>query len=438
MRRSGSRSNQALRLLQLLEAEFPGVVGEYRSRLDPEQSAGPDLEEDVARSSGRVALRRVERKPSLFDYQEELAQKAVDCCLAEYPANVALLSLPTGAGKTRTAMTAVLRLLARREFTHVAWLAPTRELLGQAFETAQSLWWDDFEAPDVDLIRADVLGAFPIGIAEAVFFATPQMIAARALRPRKLPDFQVIVFDEAHHVPAPTFTRAVTKLRDVAGGAGVLGLSATPGRSIANETERLTDFFQGRLLWSERLQPNPIRVLQRRGVLSRLNFRRIPIANKVTIGGVRLRRFRALIDLVARLARREERALVFAETVDLGVAMVTVLRRMSVTAEMISAATPVTEREQVLKQFENGTIRVIVNRSVLAAGYDCPAVRHVVIGTLIRSAVLFEQVVGRASRGPSIGGNARSTVWELDDHRALHGLPASYYRYDDYDWTSLH
>ena len=90
-----------------------------------------------------------------------------------------------------------------------------------------------------------------------------------------------------------------------------------------------------------------------------------------------------------------------------------------------------------LRAFERGDLSVIVNKRLLATGYDCPTVRHVILATRIGSAILFEQIVGRATRGPLVGGHARSTVWEFDDHLAAHGLPQSYYRYSDYDWEGI-
>jgi DNA repair protein RadD len=80
--------------------------------------------------------------------------------------------------------------------------------------------------------------------------------------------------------------------------------------------------------------------------------------------------------------------------------------------------------------------QVLANQHLLAVGYDCPAVTDVVIQNKISSLILFEQIVGRAARGPLTGGSRVASVWEFEDHLALHGLPQSYYRYRDYDWTS--
>ena len=36
-----------------------------------------------------------------------------------------------------------------------------------------------------------------------------------------------------------------------------------------------------------------------------------------------------------------------------------------------------------------------------------------------------------------MGGNAIATVWQFEDHLSLHGLPASYHRYEEFDWKPV-
>ena len=69
-------------------------------------------------------------------------------------------------------------------------------------------------------------------------------------------------------------------------------------------------------------------------------------------------------------------------------------------------------------------------------GYDCPAVSNVVLTMPIGSVTLFEQLVGRASRGPATGGTAQSKIWQLDDHLTIHDYPKSYSRYREFDWSN--
>jgi superfamily II DNA or RNA helicase len=82
-----------------------------------------------------------------------------------------------------------------------------------------------------------------------------------------------------------------------------------------------------------------------------------------------------------------------------------------------------------LERFAAGQISVLLNKNILATGYDCKSITDVVLATPVRSAVLWEQIVGRVSRGPAVGGTDVGVVWEIDDHRRMHGELLSYARY---------
>src|SRR2546430_12566192 len=136
-------------------------------------------------------------------------QDALAAWLAEGSAGVVVL--PTGAGKTFVAAMAIVE-------TGLWTLAvvPTIDLLQQwrtALATALSLNIDD-------------IGTFGRG-EEELKPITIITYDSAALYPRELSRFGLLIFDECHHLPAPTYRllaeSAFTPLR--------LGLSATPERS---------------------------------------------------------------------------------------------------------------------------------------------------------------------------------------------------------------
>ena len=433
------RRNPHHRLLRDLEVHYPGITGDYES--DPEAADESD-EEDVE-ALARLALRGADAAPEMFDYQSDLVAQFESVCRSSPRSNVALLALPTGSGKTRTAVVALLRLFTKGHARTALWLAPTRELLSQAVATARAAWVAYRAAVDVELVRADRLRRYPDDLVCGILFATPHLVAARIKR-GEAPNPDIVVFDEAHHVEAPAFRHVVEQLRGRKRPA-VIGLSATPGRTDEKQTERLVDFFQGRLLRSEVLDPNPVRALQRRGVLAKVGFRDIPVAARSRLPRARVSlealsldtdRFHAVVRLAARVSR-EGRCLVFTASVGYAHVAAAALRREGVAARAVSAYSPDDVRRDTLRDFERGALSTVLNKALLATGYDCPAIGHVILATPMRSAIMFEQVVGRASRGPLVGGNAHSTVWQFEDHLAMHGLPQSYYRYADYDWKAL-
>lgn len=371
-----------------------------------------------------IRLIRENTFPILFDYQRELVAQVGDVVATR---SAALLSLPTGGGKTRTGITAVLEGMAKGQCRRVVWLAPTVELLQQAMGQFEVLWHDFGSAPDIVLTRQRVRDAKYL-----VWLTTPQTVKSMISSSRSLGLWDVVVFDEAHQLGAPTFKSAVEALRDSGGNAAVVGMSATPGRVTAGETVELVEFFNRRLLRSAKLGPNPIATLQKRGVLAQLRFRRFSAQQ---VGKSRESERIVIASRAAKeLVRRGRHVLVFAASVAGAYLLQDVLLGAGVSAMAIDSGLSQSKRLAAIASFGRRDVTVLINQRVLATGYDCPAVTDVFLLTEIGSPILFEQIVGRGARGPLTGGASIATIWEFDDHLKLHGLPSSYYRYRDYSW----
>ena len=150
-------------------------------------------------------------------YQAE----ALDCWRAAHHAGVVVL--PTGAGKTLVAALAIDAL----RLTTLA-VVPTLDLLAQWREALKT-------ALGLDAAQIGVFG----GGAKELAPITVITYDSAALYPRELRRFGLLLFDECHHLPAPTYRLiaegAFTPLR--------LGLSATPER--ADQTHEDLAFLIG-------------------------------------------------------------------------------------------------------------------------------------------------------------------------------------------------
>ncbi len=371
-----------------------------------------------------LRLVRSETLPELFDYQQDLADEVQGVVTHR---SAALLSLPTGGGKTRTGVVSVLTAMASGECSRVAWLAPSVELLDQAIGAFRLVWKDYGSAPDISLSRRLTRRG-----ENRIWLTTPQAVYALMSRSRSLGEWDVVLFDEAHQLGARTYKEAV---RALMGGArtALVGLSATPGRTSPEETSELVELFGGHLLRSRRLGANPVAELQRRGVLAQLRFRRF---SERDIGKEHEAERLAIAAKAAQeLHRRGRHVLVFSASVAGAYLLQDILNGIQVPAQAVEAGQSITERTTAIDSFAARETAVLINQRLLATGYDCPAVTDVFLLAEIGSAILFEQMVGRAARGPRTGGSRSATVWEFDDHLSLHGLPSSYYRYRDYDWS---
>jgi DNA repair protein RadD len=382
----------------------------------------------------------------LFDYQRELVDGMSCVVKSKFPENVSIVALPTGGGKTRTAVWAILELLGAGVIAKPLWLAPTRELLEQALATFELLWKVNPSVESLSLVRCHVGGEPLAKDTRVVSFMTPQMLHQRTQKtPSYLRRTDLIIFDEAHHALAPTYQSAIKTQRPRA--TALVGLSATPGRSTEQGTEGLVDLFGSRLVRSSLLGDQPVKALQERGILSLLEFHRIKLGKKwpglaIERKGagkscreleVNTARFDAVIAKCIELSR-EGKVLVFAGSISHANALAAVLLGRDISAASISSQTPDRQRRETLDRFQNGDIRVLVNKQLLATGYDCPTITDAVLAVPISSSILFEQIVGRVSRGPKVGGNEIGRVWQLDDNLSINGYPSSYYRFRDFNW----
>lgn len=396
-------------------------------QIDPSLVIVPAVEDFDADTEDRVRvneLRRAEQRPQYFDYQRELVIAGLQIL---QDGSRGLISLPTGGGKTRTAVGSVLEFMAADSSASVIWIAPTLELLDQAHDTCVSLWQMHGSVGDIELTRKAQKPS-----AGLVWFTTPQGLSA-VDSTEKLLGWAGVIFDEAHQIAAPTFSSATESVLSRNPSCGLLGLSATPGRSASGEIEVLADMFSRNLLVSEILGSNPVRFLQRRGVLSRLQFRAIDDTGMWVSPG--LPRSTAAIETITEIANAGRQVLVFAQSVAESEALALVLTSAGISASHVDGQISEYSRRNRINRFASRKTSVLINQRLLSTGYDCPAVSDVVVIPRVSSAILFEQMVGRAARGPRTGGSGLSTIWQFDDHLAIHGLPQSYYRYKDYEWS---
>lgn len=74
------------------------------------------------------------------------------------------------------------------------------------------------------------------------------------------------------------------------------------------------------------------------------------------------------------------------------------LRHKGINAAIVSAQTKKDERDRVVNEFKDGTIKVVANVGVLSTGFDYPALDTIILGRPTKSLALYYQMVGRAIR----------------------------------------
>lgn len=320
----------------------------------------------------------------LRDYQVA----ALDACRREYARGKRwpLLVLPTGAGKTATAVDACVRAAKKGE--RVLWTAPRRELVTQAAETIRRAGID----PGVILAdheRGDT--ASPIQVAGL------QTLLAK---PRDTwPDASFVVSDEAHHVVSDEWSQ-IAKGYPTARG---IGLTATPERG---DGRSLGDAFDALVVGAT------IAELTARGFL-------VPCD---VVAPARKLRGLATDPAAAVLKHAEGRpTVVFCTNVKHARDVADELHREGITAACVDGQMPNDRREEALARFAAGGLQVLTNVSVLTEGWDAPIAAVAVLARGCSSASLYLQIVGRILRPAP--GKTRALLVDLTGCVHTHGLP---------------
>ena len=368
----------------------------------------------------------------LFDYQRRAVDQLLP--LLENGHRRAVLHLPTGAGKTRTAMHVVAYWLRQAEPSVVVWLASSDELLAQARTAFADAWshlgnrsikigamWGS-QMPDLDAFDD---GFLAIGLQKgwAVMSRNSEWLGRLSGRVR------LVVFDEAHQCIAATY-RWITDELTVDYRCSLLGLTATPGRTWADidRDGELARYFAESKVTLDVPGDNPIQYLTDKGYLARATFTKLSAErdedNRSSRNGHPAdnssseRYLTAVLDAIeAFLDAAKRRLLVFAASVEQAKLLAGILAARGKRCEVVTAQTPSDRRRRVIRDFTTPTTdsMVILNYGVLTTGFDAPGIDAVVIARPTLSLVLYSQMVGRALRGPKAGGTKDCAIVTVVD-----------------------
>ena len=382
----------------------------------------------------------------LFTHQRMAARQVTSFLTGD--TRRALLHMPTGSGKTRTAMNLIAEHLRVHEPTLVVWLAHSQELCTQAIEEFITAWlhlgnreintyryWGDHEI-DVHSISDGFVVA---GLSKAFETAKRQIQFITELG-RKT---SLVIMDEAHSAVAETFSILLDALVIQRRETALLGLTATPGRSWLNmdADEQLAKFFAyQKVTLSVAGYGSPVDYLVAEGYLAQTEFTsllhdgtteltvtdlkdiesRLEIPRRVLrkLAEDDQRNLRIFLE-IERLAKLHKRILVFAATVEHSDLIAAVLRTRGYDARSVTSKGSSTDRTIAIQRYKHKThnVRILCNFGVLTTGFDAPQTSAAVIARPTKSLVLYSQMVGRAIRGRKAGGNESAEIVTIVDRQ---------------------
>jgi superfamily II DNA or RNA helicase len=420
-----------------------------------------------------------EALPPLHDYQQGAHDRLRALLARRARGRTALLSLPTGAGKTRVVVEAICDHLAEAagEISGaVLWIAQSAELQLQAWECFREVW----QVPPRRADRTVVRRVQPLvlvriwggrdpetvpGVSdqpEVIIASVDQLASWVRRRPGAIDGlrerrYACVVIDEAHGVITNEFRavleafglKTVRRWLPARNAPLLIGMTATPWRAASEQDAALRRFFSHQLVTPQALGRHPVARLQRRGMLSQVvheriripwvppmtasqrdhveRFHEIPAEYLEQLAGFAARN-REIVRRVAKAARTAK-TLVFACSIEHAETLATCLDELlgHGSALAVTSTTPRGERALAIERFRApGALRVLCTVGVLAAGFDAPTVGAVVVTRPTMSAAHYEQMVGRGLRGPLNGGTRKCKVIDVQDE----GLPDGILSYE--------
>ncbi|MFN8044756.1 MAG: DEAD/DEAH box helicase family protein [Dermatophilaceae bacterium] len=402
----------------------------------------------------REAELEVEGPPVLGDlheFQRSIANRVHELLDPASEMRRGLLSLPTGAGKTRVAVQALVEYMSQADTEiRILWLAETDELCEQATQTWSQVW------------RAKGRPGTPMTLSRLWAGNEPnerdghQVVVASLAKldtvvKRNNGDWEetygwlvnpsIIVVDEAHRSIGQQYTRTLSAMggtkRVAEMTTPLLGLTATPFRGFnATETEQLANRYHRNLL-DEGVFPGDdvYGYLQDHGVLARINhrelrgadlelthdelehankMRRLPESVENRLGKNDERNteiVRAVLDLA-----EDETALLFATSVENAKVLAALLTYNGVEARAVAGTTDPHARRRYVEDFKAKRVRVLTNYNVFTEGFDVPKVDAVFITRPTFSPNVYQQMIGRGLRGPLNGGKEEVLIVNVADN----------------------
>lgn len=444
--------------------KFSRIFPEYASLVNIETESSENLEFlkvlpytnlkpfDFDNSNEKVFL-------NLHFYQKNAKYELFDSLIIRNSPS-ALLQLPTGAGKTKTAVEFLvdyLRILdtSLSNRRKVVWVSHSSELCQQSKSAFINCWQyrGDRVLNIIEFFGKSKIEDLLIKDEESdsIVFASFQKMYSQLHKSivnfdKFFEDTSFIVIDEAHISIAPTYLTVLEKLKSFSANSKLLGLTATPGRSKVlsdkDDNKFLAEIYSSNLVTlrdetGHKLK-NPIAFLQQLKFLAKLDFITLDVSSKVIKGQENEmllsdgERNLTLVMKTKDLLNTHKKVMLFAGSVQHARFLNSAFQYLNIRSAVIDSNMNRSNRNILLEEFKLGNIELMINYGVLSTGVDVPQLDAVVIARPITSIVLFSQIIGRALRGVNNGGREKNTILSLRDN--VVGSPDFIYKYWEENW----
>lgn len=404
----------------------------------------------------------------LLDYQFLIKQRILNELNSNIDLNRMLVHMPTGTGKTKTTMHTIINYFIRtmKKQGLIIWIAHTKELLEQAYDTFCSVWKHlGQEFVNVYKFWGDSSLTFDKEINGIVFCSIQKLSAIDKTNTflNLKSKIKLIIFDEAHKAAANDTRKIIESLMIKKEGMcnrNLIGLTATPGRTTLNSDENLllASMFGNKLISIDtgllnkinmskvqaqfvKEEKDIIKYFQNRKILSKIrkeeleyeaifDDKELKILQKMInlstdedysmqalqILGANRSRNKTILKRLRELYVEKIPTIVFGCSVEHCRLLSSILSIEGIDNSLVISDMKPNEREDAIRRFKQNEVSIIVNWGVLTTGFDSTNIRCVFIARPTKSVVLYSQMIGRGLRGPEMGGSEECLLIDVKDN----------------------
>lgn len=386
------------------------------------------------------------RNPKTLHLHQVEAIKALNGKILNQEFYEGLLVLPTGGGKTHTAVQWVLRNIIDNG-QKVLWIAHRHELLNQALHAVKNSCYSDVmqnrKAFNYRVIsgmhdrpihlKAD--DDFVIASKDSLVYGLPFLMDNWV---RSNTDNIFLIIDEAHHAVAKSYRTIINELKENNRRSfKLLGLTATPFRTSDNEKGLLKLIFKDDITYAVDLKTLISREILADPVFIDSNTQ-IDMACNLTDNDIKTihasdilprdvaeaialnkNRNSQIVNHYLQNQEKYDKTLVFALNVQHAIELKGIFAKYGVKSEFVVSSikdsfTGVTlskeHNKETLQAFKEGKLKVLINVNILTEGVDLPSVQTVFLTRPTISTILMTQMIGRALRGQKAGGTKQAYI----------------------------
>ena len=383
---------------------------------------------------------------SLKEYQSSVTYKVLN--ELKNPATRFVIQMPTGSGKTRVAMEVISQFINESEVdVKILWLAHQKELCAQSFQCFIEVW-SHLRGKKLNLYRLwdeEDKTILPKKLSDNSFIVSNfQKIYAELMNSSKnyqsiSKQLDLIIIDEAHKAIAPTYKRVTDSLASIK--TKIIGLTATPGRSIDNEesNQSLSNFFHNKIISIPERREGVITYLRNIQVLSKATYDPIHTDEKIILSKKQIEYLAKFTELppqlIKQLSNDKVRNFEILKKIDLQIKnnpnskmlffglsiahskfICAILNTLGINASHVDGKTSLNRRSAILEDFKKGKLNILCNERLMSTGFDAPKTDTIIIARPTFSIVLYSQIIGRGLRGPAIGGTEYCKIIDVKDN----------------------